>query len=278
MTKPSDLPIWNTTKANVVEPNQNHKDQGWLIPAGVPEKPPLQYFNHWQNNVYEWIEAVNNLGILNYDSVTDYVIGAFVLGSDTKLYQAKIVNGASSTPVDPVGDLTGTWVEYVEKPGIELIDTAIVTSVTSVEFDTGIDDTYHEYEIRMINVVRSGFLRLALRLSSNGGVSYISSANYDYAAFTHSVTPISNLYGGTGLTSYYLEGSPSADDTSCATLSIYKPSEASPTILKADSGSKERRTNSAGSLELSVAINAFQLFPSAGTISGEFRLYGIRKE
>lgn len=55
MDKPTDLPVWDENETNAIEPAQSRQDDGWLAPAGVPEKPPFQYFNWWQNNVYKWI-------------------------------------------------------------------------------------------------------------------------------------------------------------------------------------------------------------------------------
>ena len=59
MTKPASLPEWDTNELNSVEPDQDHKDEGWLAPGGIPEKPPFQTFNHWQNNVYKWLEYID---------------------------------------------------------------------------------------------------------------------------------------------------------------------------------------------------------------------------
>ncbi len=57
MSKPTIYPEWNTTEVNSIEPNTEHKEEGWLAPAGVPEKPPYQTFNFWQNLVYKWCKS-----------------------------------------------------------------------------------------------------------------------------------------------------------------------------------------------------------------------------
>ncbi len=44
-----------------------------------------------------------------YSATFDYAIGNYVKGSDDNLYIALIVNGPTSSVVDPVGDTTGTW-------------------------------------------------------------------------------------------------------------------------------------------------------------------------
>lgn len=71
MQRPSVIPEWDTTKVNIVEPDSTHKAQGWLAPGGIPEKPPFQTFNHWQNNVYEWINVFSEINSTRYYS-TEY--------------------------------------------------------------------------------------------------------------------------------------------------------------------------------------------------------------
>jgi hypothetical protein len=56
MTKPNKLPEWDTNEVNSVEVDGSRKTAGWLAPGGVPEKPPFQYFNYWQNLVYKWVK------------------------------------------------------------------------------------------------------------------------------------------------------------------------------------------------------------------------------
>lgn len=110
MAKPTKLPEWDTTQVNSIEPDQDHKDQGWLAPGGIPEKPPFQTFNWWQNNVHTWVKELNIKGVLGYDAITDYVANlSYVVGSDGIIYQCKIANGPASSVVDPVGDTTRTW-------------------------------------------------------------------------------------------------------------------------------------------------------------------------
>jgi len=61
MPIPTKLPEWDKNEVNTVEIDQQHKDEGWLAPAGVPEKPPFQSFNWWQNLVYKWILRFKNV-------------------------------------------------------------------------------------------------------------------------------------------------------------------------------------------------------------------------
>lgn len=70
MPAPSTLPVWATDQqALIVTPPLAKQQQGWTTdtntPQGQGEKPPLQYFNWYQNLVYQWIQflsqAVGNL-------------------------------------------------------------------------------------------------------------------------------------------------------------------------------------------------------------------------
>ncbi len=102
MTKPSKLPEWNTTQVNSTEPDQDHKDEGWLAPGGVPEKPPFQTFNYWMNEVFRWIKAWNDDGLPSWDSATDYPVGATILRSDGQICRSlqtpNINQDPTSTP------------------------------------------------------------------------------------------------------------------------------------------------------------------------------------
>lgn len=111
MAKPSKLPEWDATQVNSVEPDATHKAEGWIKPAGVPEKPPLETFNYWQNEVYRWLTAINDQGILDWDATTDYGIDAIAKGSDGKVY---VSVSASNTNNDPTTE--PEWQEYI---GIE---------------------------------------------------------------------------------------------------------------------------------------------------------------
>ena len=56
----------------------------------------------------------------NYYNSVDYVKGETKLGSDGIIYECLIDNGPSSSVVNPVGDVTGTWVD-LKNPGQSLI-------------------------------------------------------------------------------------------------------------------------------------------------------------
>lgn len=101
MAKPAKTPEWDSGELNTVEPTASHKASGWLLPGGVPEKPTLQEYNYWMNNVYKWINEVNQVGVLSWDAITTYGIGAYVVGSNFRLFRSLTAGNQNN---DPVGD------------------------------------------------------------------------------------------------------------------------------------------------------------------------------
>ena len=60
--------------------------------------------------VSQYIEALGRLVVgLPYSTSYDYPLDVIVRGSDGGLYRCAVVNGPSTTVVDPVGDITGAW-------------------------------------------------------------------------------------------------------------------------------------------------------------------------
>lgn len=58
MPRPSALPEWASSPASgdILEPSAGRKASGWVRVNGVPEKPPYQTFNWYQERVYRWIQ------------------------------------------------------------------------------------------------------------------------------------------------------------------------------------------------------------------------------
>jgi len=80
ISKPTVSVEWDANQENYVEPDQNHKDDGWLIPGGDPEKPPLETFNHWMNSMYLWKEYFEEkLDTIQEGSTADFVAGTIML-------------------------------------------------------------------------------------------------------------------------------------------------------------------------------------------------------
>jgi len=56
MPRPTQLPEWDTSGANILEPSAGKKAAGWL--AG--ERPPSGWWNWWQRLVYDWVKWIDD--------------------------------------------------------------------------------------------------------------------------------------------------------------------------------------------------------------------------
>jgi len=124
MAKPSALPIWATDPSAAVQnPGAAKNAQGW-----VAELPPHEFFNHWQNLVYQWVAyfdvevdavaAQQN----NYDAIvgvggTDADIPAALtrVGSQSKILVTADQILLNTIVIDSLNDI-----EIEFKPGIQI--------------------------------------------------------------------------------------------------------------------------------------------------------------
>ncbi len=133
MAKPTTLIPWDDNLTNIVIPDTNHQDDGWLAPGGVPEKPPYQYFNHQMNQTTRWLEALSDF----YDDVLRLGRSTFAYVSTT---QASIAGGAypHHGTVDQILKIDSTITHTITTPGTSQFqyfyadDSAIVTAGTNV--------------------------------------------------------------------------------------------------------------------------------------------------
>lgn len=121
MTKYFGVPFANSgDKSTVLDPSQpdgtvNFED-GWTVDYSLDQATdpnakdiPRQGENYLKFVITEALKELQEYGFKVYAADVNYPVGSVTLGSDNNLYQAHIANGPSSTVVDPVADLTGTW-------------------------------------------------------------------------------------------------------------------------------------------------------------------------
>jgi hypothetical protein len=187
-----------------------------------------------------------------------------------------------------------SWVDRGGSPGLVLLATATASNVTSVDFTSGIDSTYDEYEIHYFNVLPAeDGIDLYIRTSSNSGSSFDSGAS-DYSwliyesTLSGATTSSGGNYGDSEDTYIRLTRNGVSNNSAkygySGIVSLIKPS--STTVYKtvifsgAYQGYVHALNYSRGSAQrLSTsAINAIRFLFSSGNIaSGEFKLYGLRK-
>jgi hypothetical protein len=179
--------------------------------------------------------------------------------------------------------------------GLLLLEEHVASASASLDFKTRnksgltgnlIQTDFDEYLLELLNLVPTTNAQpLWLRVSTDGGGTFDSGANYSYGqmawtaatnAFagatgaTKIILTISNLsnsanWGITGRVHLYSPGS-----------AIFKQIDGSLHIL--DSASTRAKNEVFGAYEVATAVNAFQLLFASGTIaSGTARCYGVRK-
>lgn len=161
---------------------------------------------------------------------------------------------------------------------LAIIQTVNASGASSIDF-TGLGTTYDYYVIESSGFTLSSSATLLLRASTDNGSTYLSGAtDYAYAqmigippdvypAFNSSIgasqIPISNYinFGAQGQTYIRLFGAGKSQLFTTSTLA---------------SSTEQRVLQNSGNRTVSGAVNAVRLFASSGTVTGTFKLYGVK--
>lgn len=94
MPEPASLPRWATAQtdpeADLTEPNEAKKDDGWLN----AEKPAAGYFNWWMNLVYQWIVYLGNIQ-LELSSLNWEWLGLHAFAQEAEFQDGILVSGGN---------------------------------------------------------------------------------------------------------------------------------------------------------------------------------------
>lgn len=171
--------------------------------------------------------------------------------------------------------------------GLTMLEEHVAAGSASLDFDDWRNDTlYDAYEIHFENLVSASNSILYVRVSTDGGSSYISTASYNWLitggystnSFTVSGAGTSAILGRE--TNTTLAGGGSFNGR----LRLVNPGGT--TVYKSFLGDVQWLDNSiglvsatwAGTYNATTAVNAFQVLMASGNItSGTVRIYGIPK-
>lgn len=157
------------------------------------------------------------------------------------------------------------------------ITTINASAASTVDF-TGLTSTYDVYAIEVIKATGAlSAASLQLRVSSNGGTSYDSGiTDYRYVnnrgvnnAMTNSGSTASSVIIGSGLSAGVVSG----------WIYVFGPTDsgfATSVIAQTTDSATPATTMASGRREAAQADNAIRLLPNTGTVTGTFRLYGIK--
>lgn len=178
--------------------------------------------------------------------------------------------------------------------GRYLLETIVASNDATVEFTTGIDDTYDRYEIEMISVIpATDSVNLHLKTSSDGGSTFDSGAS-DYAyvvryTYEFSGGDVNTATSSSSSLINYLSGNANVGNASGESLhvrlNINDPSNSSTkTIMeyvatKVGAAGTHLYDHNVGTIvrKEDAIVDAIQFYFSSGNISsGTFKLYGIK--
>lgn len=140
MAKPSQLPTWATDPgANITDPGTAKKAQGWIA-----ELPPHEFFNYWQNLVYQWV--------VHFDTEIDAV------GAQQNNYDAIVGVGGTDATIQDALTRVGSGAKILVKDSLALTAT--------VDFD-GLSDVFLEFKPGVIVSTVTSLAKAFQLLNSN---------------------------------------------------------------------------------------------------------------
>lgn len=200
----------------------------------------------------------------------------WVLAAVSLAQLPKPSGGTGGTP----SSSTGAWV---------LLEQHTASSSASLDFTSWYSSTYDTYKIVLTSVLpATDAAVLYMRLSTNGGSSYDSGANYYFGAFTwNTATGLGTLSGQTQICpvgNYGVSNAATGGGVS-GEITLYDPANtAAYTIMRGSlffsysTGPLPTGAALFARYDVTTAVNAFQFSFSADEIaSGVIRVYGIVK-
>jgi hypothetical protein len=162
-----------------------------------------------------------------------------------------------------------------------LVEQHTASASASLNFTTCITSTYDTYLVTLVDLaVGTDADNIYVRMSTNGGASYDSGANYSIQHLTLNTSSVPS--NASSLSQISIAGSVSSASAVSGEFFLYGPLSAS--LAKVIEGKTSYITSGrightfTGAYEVATAANAFQLIASTGTLaSGTARCYGVAK-
>lgn len=178
-----------------------------------------------------------------------------------------------------------TGIPFPVVGGLELLSDQTVSAVSAVDFTKFASELYDAYLIQFCDLVPgTDNTDLWLKYSTDGGSNFIA-ANYRHARYS-SVEGAAVVVGGSASDSKILIFAGLGSSTGESASGFLKLGSPSGSLYKLMTGELTSysaspaltRTTFGGTYTgAATAINALRIEMSSGTISGKFKLYGVRK-
>lgn len=211
-------------------------------------------------------------------SPSNYMVGQVTAYSGTSLTVNVTVTGGSGTLAD--WNISSTGVP-TSSGALVLLATSTASAASAVDFTSNINSTYKKYIIEATDVTTSGGAVVKIRLQQAG--SFVSSANYKKLLNGGGTSEGSAAYNdsATAQTEISTDMSTNSTNISALYIELYSPSLVKKPIIYFRRSGYNNNAESCvvlhgtGVLGVSAATTGVSIYPSSGTISGTFKLYGV---
>lgn len=194
------------------------------------------------------------------------------------------VDDPGGTPVEK-----RVTIENINKGLVLLEEVTESSGVASIDLENWYSADYDEYQIEVLNLIpATNTDQLYMRVSTNGGISYDSGANYGSGSFYlrdgSSDYDLGDNSGANEIKLTYGLSNIVANGGVNGTFKMYNPGstihyKAINFTLSAIHSTSSYLYNmwGTGRYYSTTAVNAFQFLMSTGNITGTVRVYGVRK-
>lgn len=170
-----------------------------------------------------------------------------------------------------------------------LLEQHTASGSAALNFTAWYSSAYDEYMIEYVSLVPASTGEFALQMSTNGGSSYDTGANYSWCALRNSAagTAVSGSGSDSGIQITGNGGQTNSATTggTIGSSKLFNPGNGSfyPRFtaqvgINDGSGNPDVSVSTTGSYKVTTAVNAFRVFATSGNIaSGTVRIYGISK-
>jgi hypothetical protein len=251
------------------------------LPAGTNIATTIQYFNTGVVNTV----ADDAIGLGQMASGTD----GNLITYDASGNPAHVATGSDGQVLTSAGAGAAPAFEALPARGTTLINRATFSTASTVAITGFTSATYDSYQIRIHGIVSNDSVNVNLRTSTDGGSSYDSgSNNYAYAGNyirSDAASSTSCPVGGRDDTEIQLNLDETVGNASGEgfdfTINILRPDDATnrTTFLwqgaYLDTSTRTVTVSGSGSRASAADVDAIQILPSAGTLTGSYQFIGF---
>lgn len=148
------------------------------------------------------------------------------------------------------------------------------TTATAVSVNGCFSATYNNY-FCTYNMTSSTNNNLYARLRVSGTDSAASTYNLTCSGWTFSTGAAANIDYGSATTVWVLVSQATGIYTG-GNISLFSPFSALPTQMVGEASRSELTARASGAFTASTSFDGFTIYPTAGTITGSLRVYGLR--